>query len=171
MRVHFRLVDAVEGEHGNVKAVEGKDRVFILASRDFIGEEDGERGCELVIRFEYRPATVGDWPDDVRGGKTKPPAQKDLTTIAETRLLGNDAAAFAKWITELAKPNVKANGERADYSRLRAHLNRYVGRNTFDYFIHKDLGGFLRRELDFYIKNEVMHLDDVENETAPRVEQ
>ncbi len=30
---------------------------------------------------------------------------------------------------------------------------------------------FLRRELDFYIKNEVMHLDDVENDTAPRVEQ
>ncbi|MGY4652494.1 site-specific DNA-methyltransferase [Mycobacterium sp. URHB0021] len=30
---------------------------------------------------------------------------------------------------------------------------------------------FLRRELDFYIKNEVMHLDDVEGGTAPRVEQ
>ena len=32
MRVHyFRLADAAEGEHGNVKAAEGKDRVFILA--------------------------------------------------------------------------------------------------------------------------------------------
>ena len=38
-----------------------------------------------------------------------------------------------------------------------------------DYFIHKDLGGFLRRELDFYIKNEVMHLDDIENANAPAV--
>jgi adenine-specific DNA-methyltransferase len=71
----------------------------------------------------------------------------------------------------LSKPHVKADGEKADYTRLRAHLNRYVARNTFDYFIHKDLGGFLRREIDFYIKNEVMHLDDVENETTPRVEQ
>ena len=56
----------------------GKDRVFILApviGRDFIAEENGE----LVIRFEYRPATLTDWPDDVREGKTKPPAQKDLT--------------------------------------------------------------------------------------------
>ena len=53
----------------------------------------------------------------------------------------------------------------------RRTCKRYTARNTFDYFIHKDLGGFLRRELDFYIKNEVMHLDDVENETAPRVEQ
>ena len=48
---------------------------------------------------------------------------------------------------------------------------QYTARNTFDYFIHKDLGGFLRRELDFYIKNEVMHLDDIEHDTVPRVEQ
>ena len=54
---------------------------------------------------------------------------------------------------------------------MRVHLDRYSARNTFDYFNHKDLGTFLRRELDFYIKNEVMHLDDVENESAPRVEQ
>lgn len=39
-----------------------------------------------------------------------------------------------------------------------------------DYFIHKNLGGFLRRELDFYIKNEVMRLDDIEAADAPRVE-
>ena len=54
---------------------------------------------------------------------------------------------------------------------LEKHLTDYTARNTFDYFIHKDLGGFLRRELDFYIKNEIMHLDDVEDESAPKVEQ
>jgi hypothetical protein len=27
-------------------------------------------------------------------------------------------------------------------TRLRVHLDRYTARNTFDYFIHKDLGGF-----------------------------
>ena len=53
---------------------------------------------------------------------------------------------------------------------LEKHLTDYTSRNTFDYFTHKDLGGFLRRELDFYIKNEVMHLDDIESESAPRVE-
>jgi adenine-specific DNA-methyltransferase len=74
-------------------------------------------------------------------------------------------------LKELGKPHTKTAGDQAEYSRLRAHLNRYTARNTFDYFIHKDLGGFLRRELDFYIKNEVMHLDDVESESAPRVEQ
>ena len=174
MRVHFRLADATEGEHGNVKAAEGKDRVFILAApgesgHDFIAEEDGEQGKELVIRFEYRPAVLTDWPEDERDKKKKPPVQKDLSTLASKQILAVTAAALAEWIVELGQ--TARHGEQADYSRLEAHLNRYVARNTFDYFIHKDLGTFLRRELDFYIKNEVMHLDDVENESAPRVEQ
>jgi adenine-specific DNA-methyltransferase len=200
-RVHFRLVDAAEGEHGNVKPAEGKDRVFILApdgesGRDFIAEEPGTQGNELCIRFEYRPAQVADWPEESREGKTKPPTQKELIASAVQRILnlshtplagrragpsgrgqlpspsgrGVGVRVTASWLTEL-QPHVKADGERADYSRLEAHLRRYTARNTFDYFIHKDLGGFLRRELDFYIKNEVMHLDDIESETAPRVEQ
>ena len=176
MRVHFRLADAAEGEHGNVKAAEGKDRVFILAApgesgHDFIAEEDGEQGKELVIRFEYRPAALTDWPEEDRDGKKKPPTQKDLSALATKRILAATDPELAEWIAELGKLHIMASGEQADYTRLEAHLRRYTARNTFDYFIHKDLGAFLRRELDFYIKNEVMHLDDVENESAPRVEQ
>jgi len=176
MRVHFRLADAAEGEHGNVKAAEGKDRIFVLAAagdsgHDFLSLDDGPQGPELSIRFEYRPATLTDWPAEVREGKTKPPAQKDLTAVAVARVLAVAAEPFGPWIAELRKPHVTASGEAADYSRLEGRLKRYTARNTFDYFIHKDLGTFLRRELDFYIKNEVMHLDDIENEKAARVEQ
>ncbi|MGN6286619.1 MAG: site-specific DNA-methyltransferase [Afipia sp.] len=167
MRVHFQLVDAAEGEHGNVKAAEGKDRVFILANDDFITEQDGD----LVLRFAYRPATLTDWPEGDREGKKKPPAQKDLTASAVSSILAVTDAAFASWIAELAKPHVNLNGEAPGHSRLEGHLKRYTARNTFDYFVHKDLGGFLRRELDFYVKNEVMHLDDIESDAAPRVEQ
>lgn len=167
MRVHFRLRDAAEGEHGNVKAAEGKNRLFILAKDGPAAEADGE----LVLNFEYRPATLADWPDEVREGKNKPPAQKDLKASAIGRVLSAKESIDARWIEALGRSHVTASGETADYSRLEAHLSRYVARNTFDYFIHKDLGGFLRRELDFYIKNEVMHLDDIENESAPRVEQ
>lgn len=171
MRVHYRLAEAAEGEHGNVKAAEGKDRVFILAAEDFIAEVGGEQGKELEIRFEYRPATLTDWPEDAREDKKKPPAQKELIALAAKRLLTVADASLGVWITELARPHITTSAEQADYTRLEAHLRRYAARNTFDYFIHKDLDSFLRRELDFYIKNEVMHLDDVENETAPRVEQ
>jgi adenine-specific DNA-methyltransferase len=167
MRVHFRLVDVAEGEHGNVKATEGKDRVFILAAEDFAAEEAGD----LILRFAYRPASLADWPEADREDKKKPPAQKDLTAMAVARVLAVTDAALAPWIAELAKLHVTQGGETPGHSRLEGHLKRYTARNTFDYFIHKDLGGFLRRELDFYIKNEVMHLDDIESDTAPRVEQ
>ena len=152
MRVHFKLADAAEGEHGNVKEQAGKERRFRLAPAPFAAIEDGE----LVIRFTYKPETE---------------KQKDLNAEAEAAILGLDDPALAHWIKVLGGKHVRADGTVSKNTRLRVHLDRYTARNTFDYFIHKDLGGFLRRELDFYIKNEVMHLDDVESETAPRVEQ
>lgn len=167
MRVHFRLVDAAEGEHGNVKAAEGKERQFILAAGNFIAEEAGE----LSLRFEYRPASVEDWPAAQRTGKDKPPSREALIAIAEQRVIAANDQSLQRWLTELQRPHTNAGGEQAEYSRLVAHLRRYSARHTFDYFIHKDLGGFLRRELDFYIKNEVMRLDDIESESAPKVEQ
>ena len=52
------------------------------------------------------------------------------------------------------------------YPLLAKYVDRYTKRNTRDYFIHKDLGGFLNRELDFYIKNEVLNLDGIDDATA-----
>lgn len=174
MRVHFRLADAVEGEHGNVKAAEGQSRVFILAApgasgRDFMTEEDGDQGKELAIRFQYRPATLTDWPDDERDGKKKPPVQKELIAFAAKRVLAVTDASLAPWISELSR--LAPTEKELDRTILQKHITKYSDANKFDFFIHKDLGTFLRSELDFFIKNEVMHLDDVEHETAPRVEQ
>ena len=152
MRVHFRLVDAAEGEHNNVKEQAGHERRFKLAPAPFASLEDGE----LVIHFTYQP-------DEAK--------QKELNGEAEKAILGLTDTELSDWVKELGTNHVRADGTVSDNTRLRVHLDRYTARNTFDYFIHKDLGGFLRRELDFYIKNEVMHLGDVENETAPRVEQ
>lgn len=152
MRVHFRLVDVAEGEHGNVKAVEGKNRRFRLAEDDPVVLEDDE----LIVRFTYQP---------------DPASQKNLNAATETKLLESTDTALAEWIRKLGAKHRRVDGTESEHTRLRVHLDRYTARNTFDYFIHKDLGCFLRRELDFYIKNEVMRLDDIENESAPRVEQ
>lgn len=54
---------------------------------------------------------------------------------------------------------------------LERQLNRYTARNTFDYFIHKDLGKFLRRELDFYIKNDVIFLDDIDEQDEAKTKE
>ena len=152
MRVHLRLVDAAEGEHGNVKEAAGRERRFRLAPETPVVMEDGELG----IRFSY---------------ESDPAKQKELNAAAEQAILGIRDASFAEWRRELGRKHLRGDGAQSDATRLRVHLDRYTARNTFDYFIHKDLVGFLRRELDFYVKSEVMHLDDVENETAPRVEQ
>ncbi len=152
MRVHFRLVDAAEGEHGNVKEAAGKERRFRLAPENPMSVENGE----LVVRFTYQP---------------DPAKQKDLNTAAEQAIFKARDASLAEWLHELGRKHARNDGTESQATRLRVHLDRYTARNTFDYFIHKNLGGFLRRELDFYIKNEVMYLDDVEHEPAPRVEQ
>lgn len=145
-RVHFKLTEA-EVDKDNNKSAE--KRVFLLAGDHAITEEGGE----LFVRFNYRAA-----PD-----KRK---QKDYSEEAIARILDELPPSWKSSL--LAKAPTEKNPNR---SILEKHLTDYTARNTFDYFIHKDLGGFLRRELDFYIKNEVMHLDDIENESAPKVEQ
>ncbi len=176
MRVHFCLSDAAECEHNNNKAPNEKDRVFVLTHAEnpiniSSSRRKANHGEELIICFEYRPSTIDDWPEHERSGKKKPPTQKDLNDLATKIILQVNNAELASWITELGKPHKMVNGELAEYNVLGAHLRRYTSRNTFDFFIHKDLQAFLNRELDFYIKNEVMHLEDVQNESIQRVEQ
>lgn len=52
LKAHFKIVDATEGEHGNVKASEANKRFFILHAENPVALlETGE----LVVHFEYRP--------------------------------------------------------------------------------------------------------------------
>ncbi|MDE2717651.1 MAG: DNA methyltransferase, partial [Chloroflexota bacterium] len=53
---------------------------------------------------------------------------------------------------------------------LEHHLRQYTRRNTSDFFIHRDLKGFLVRELDFYLKNEVLNLGDMDVADEDRAE-
>ncbi|MGB8215490.1 MAG: site-specific DNA-methyltransferase [Anaerolineales bacterium] len=145
---HFKIVEA-ETEKDNVKAPDDKDRRFILASENPVL---GEAGA-LVMRFEYRTD----------------PEKRDQKTLNQMALTTIVANALAEWQADLAA--LTPSEADANRTLLQKYLQDYTARNTFDYFIHKDLRGFLRRELDFYIKNEVMRLDDIESEGAPQVEQ
>lgn len=147
-RVHFKLTSA-DTEQNNNKTSGNDKRVFILCEEDFIAEEDGD----LIIRFEYRL-------------DSKKRKQSNLNDEAVERILA--VSDFQSWMMILGRP--APTEKNADRRLLHKYLADYTSRNTFDYFIHKDLGGFLRRELDFFIKNEIMHLDDIESVSAPRVE-
>jgi adenine-specific DNA-methyltransferase len=166
MRVHFRLVDAEAGAKDNNKEADESKRVFVLDADQPWEEVAREQGPEMHLRFHYRAATTGDWTPGAKKGATaaaakKPPTHDHLRQIATERLLGEGSDLPDRWKMPLARPYLKVDGKPADYPVLEGHLNRYTKKNTFDYFIHKDLGGFLTRELDFYIKNELLRWEDV----------
>ncbi|NVK20861.1 MAG: site-specific DNA-methyltransferase [Methylocystaceae bacterium] len=148
-RVRFELVSATT-EQNNNKAAADKERRFILHSADPIAVENGE----LIIRFEYRADEE----------KRK---QKDLNALAVEAILGltegspltSDIEDWNIWLEALST-NVGTDKNK-DRTMLEKHLTDYTAKNSFDYFIHKDLGKFLKRELDFFIQNEVMVLDDL----------
>jgi adenine-specific DNA-methyltransferase len=170
--VHFRLV-AADTAKDNRKDND-KERRFALVERKTVtrideqGEEFEEEllpveevngpaaaastkpaAKELIIRFEYKATPKG--------------TKQDVLAAQAVEAVLADAAVKARWLGLGQRAPTEKNPQR---TLLEKHLSDYTTKNTADYFIHKDLGGFLRRELDFYIKNEVMHLDDVQNAGA-----
>ena len=158
--VRFRLV-AADTAKDNRKDTD-KERRFVLADARTVAriDEDGapyedavvpvaEDEGDLVLRFDYRAM-----PKDSK--------QAALVDRAVETILG-DPTVEARWRALAERGPTETNPQR---TLLEKHLTTYTQKNTADYFIHKDLGGFLRRELDFYIKNEVMNLDDVQNARA-----
>jgi adenine-specific DNA-methyltransferase len=136
--VNFELKEA-STEQANNKAAAGKERRFRLCEEDFVQVE----GDTLRIFFVYEAL-------DKKSG------QDELLKEAFERLAPALPAAYQ---AELLRP--MPTDKQRDRTLLHKRLKDYTARNTFDYFIHKDLGGFLRRELDFFIKNEVLLLDDL----------
>jgi adenine-specific DNA-methyltransferase len=146
-RVRFEIVSA-STEQNNNKPTNGKERRFMLHEADPAALE----GTDLVLRFEYQA--------DPQKRK-----QEELNQLAYAGIMA--LPDLAAWQRELAfnVPTAKS----PDRTLLQKHLSDFTARNTFDYFIHKDLGGFLRRELDFYIKSEVMNLEDIQHDSPTRV--
>jgi len=164
LRVHFRIVEAAEGEHNNVKESADKKRYFIVDGTEPLAFTDAG---ELECRFMYQqdPEKTGQentWRQ-TRNKRNEEALISALTALAKT---DKRAAAYLPLLS-ISAPRGSKKDER---TLLGKYIEKYSATNSKDYFIHKDLGGFLRRELDFYLKNEVMRLDDLEGAEAPKVE-
>ena len=167
LKVHFRVVDATEGKHGNVKEAESDKRFFIIHNDNPV--EINKYG-ELIINFEYRTdpeknGKDGTWREK-RNGEA---VEIILNSIEKILQLGDEQHRMHSDYFSMLKLQAPTENDKSR-SLLAKYINQYTACNTMDYFIHKDLGGFLSRELDFYIKNEVMRLDDIENADVPAVE-
>lgn len=159
--VHFRIVDAQEGEHNNVKA--DQKREFIPYLTNPVEIIDGA----LYVNFEYKVLASG-YPIDESLEKTLK-ARYGATNKSDIPNL---------WMADIIIAALAQLPEAQDYIALLSHpaptdkqkkrpilakyIHSYTSHNSMDYFIHKNLGQFLNRELDFYIKNEIMRLDDLE---------
>lgn len=157
LKVHCRVVDATEGEHNDVK--ESTERFFIIHHDEPVRLE----GADLVLQFEYRP-------DPEKTGQSGTWQKKRLEEAEEIIMaalrITDGVAAFREGLATRAPTD-----KQKERTLLGKYLQQYTARNTMDYFIHKDLGGFLSRELDFYIKNEILRLDDIDNADFLVVEQ
>lgn len=150
-RVRFEIAKA-DNEKDNVKEASDKQRRFLLAEGDDV-ETIEIVGTDLVIRFAHQPLTENEkklW----KGNGSK---QQELINKAAARRVLNTLEPAWQMLLAVAAPT-ENNPER---TVLDKHLAAYTAKNSFDYFIHKDLGGFLRRELDLYLKTDVLNLDDL----------
>ena len=142
-KVHFVLKD-VTTEQNNNKAANNMERRFALYDPQEGESFFEEANEELNIFFTY---------------ELMPKATKQDALVADA--LGKITVSIPEQYDELLSVKCPTD-KKANRTLLEKHLTDYTAKNSFDYFIHKDLGVFLRRELDFYIKNEVMLLDDLD---------
>lgn len=157
--VHFRLVDATT-EQNNNKETSDSRRVFMLytpenmgiSREEFIAPgletfEWNDEAQELIIRFLF----------DIPIDKKRKYDEENYNAIAAYLMKERK-----ELITVLLR-NISSD-KKKPFTVIEKHLKGYIAKNTFDFFIHKDLRGFLTREMDFYIKSEIMRLDDLDTE-------
>ena len=168
-RVRFEIAKA-DNERDNIKETSGKQRRFVLTesvlrlrpsgatlSTNGVEVDNGE----LVVRFEHRPLTEAE-KRTYPGNNSK--QQERINEATAKRII---EALEPDWLALLA--TLAPTESNPDRTMLDKHLATYTAKNSFDYFIHKDLGGFLRRELDLYLKNDVLNVDDLEAGDAARL--
>ena len=148
-RIRFEIA-AADNEKDNVKEVPDRQLRFVLSEEHSAIEVEGG---ELVVRFEHRPLRESEkkkWPGNIGT------QQNRINTASVKQIL---EVVDPEWSRLLAAP---APTDSDDARNIVAkHVERYTAKNTFDYFIHKDLGKFLLRELDLYLNTTVLNLDDL----------
>ncbi|HHE9443189.1 TPA: site-specific DNA-methyltransferase [Haemophilus influenzae 10810] len=157
-KVQFRLVEADTAKDN--RKDNDQARVFALIEPQIKTETD-ENGDEiqtdilpfdiqgdlLTLRFEYKSVNKKEKQSDY--------IMQAVEKIQNFAIPDEFQGIFKAMPTE----------KNRNRTLLEKYLTDYTAKNTADYFIHKNLGKFLNQELDFYIKNEVMNLDNIQDST------
>jgi adenine-specific DNA-methyltransferase len=131
----------------------GEKRYYILATKSPLVWDEAKK--MMSIFFEYR--SLSDKEQRTYGKTETQKPQDKLNETAEQRVLKSNGA---KLPVKLKARLAQSLGE-GKPSLLRHHLTRFTRKNTTDFFIHKNLRGFLAGELDDFIKAEVLRVREL----------
>ena len=152
---HFTIKNA-DVEQNNVK---GDKRYFIPLPLEMNWVKEDNL---VTIPFEYRPLTE---------------QEKSRSRGKQSKIIDHALEQIFDQLKEVSPVARKVlagehhkNGSGESISWVEHHLLQFVRKNTSDFFIHKNLEEFLSRELDFYLKNEVLNLDEMEIAGEDRAE-
>ena len=152
IKVIFRTVEAKE-EIGPNKAT--TERFFILDDENPVEINNDE----VIIRFQYRELTKEEAINyEIEGGSNTSKQEK-----INERSFGKIKEVFEK------EKNLRLIKHLIDETKnektlLLYHINRFTAKNTRDYFIHKNLEGFLNEQLEYFIKSEVLDYEALSEE-------
>jgi len=114
----------------------------------------------VTIPFEYRPPTA----EESEQYGTRNGVQRLILETAHAALIQSVAAYVA-----FLSPALCARDDEESPTWLLRRLLHFTRRQTTDYFVFPGLKDFLERELEFYLKDIVLSLEDVRGDLAAKL--
>ena len=170
----FRMRFAITSANVPKDNTKGDRRYFFPLSGEATYDSETKT---FRLPFHYRLPTVA----EVSGGNG--PATDDADDSGTPKRLNGDKLQDA--VLQTALPDVLAavpvpalrgalgqivnreaveNDGAEPMPLLLKRCRHFTRRNTTDYFVHKNLGKFLTEELEFYIKDQILHIGDLEGD-------
>ena len=132
-----------------------------------------EGGFEL--QWQWRAATEAELKryKNKSASRAKDSGQEDISSEEDGDDTVTEGATLQErvlndWLTGNAFMAAKLPAG-LDPMALSSHARRFVRKNTSDFFVHPQLGEFLRGELDVYLKHEFVQVWDAPDAELPRI--
>ena len=151
--IRFQLCEATV-PRDNAKG----DRRFFFPRADGVEYDPDTR--LVTIPFEYRPPTA----EETEQHGTRNGVQRSILDAAHDPLVQAIGARVP-----LLTPGLTARGDDEAPTWLLRRLLHFTRRQTTDYFVFPGLKDFLERELEFYLKDVVLSLEDVRGDLTAKL--
>jgi len=152
-RVRFTLAEATAPKD-NTK---GDTRFFFPLPKEATFDEATRT---FTVPFHYRLPTDAEVAKYGKNAK----AQEAILDEAAPKILGAATDEFLRSALAAPSPSGSPAEGKEPPTLLRRRLRHFTKKNTTDYFVHKDLGAFLRQELEFFVRDQVVHEADLEGD-------